>query len=292
MTTTQPIDVKFLESKLISGYSRWAQDEIEIRSQSTNIHRLSDSVFTFTEYNFLPINEQDVLDGHYTFFVNKDTFEYLIYKSSDYGSFTYVIPVGFGGFLNAENLPQVSKERVESIIAHKLLTSYFYDSNHINHEGKNLFEAVEQTEDYHYIYSKRSLIVDYRGYVWTELKPETYDNVELQALNLLCGFVPPAIPDFDKETVKSIMKGFKVDKSRKMNYGELGTVAIKYKELKIDNKDYTIFYHKKPYGNYNEYSLVEGTMDKLIKVICSDSDTLSVSKFIQIIPTVLRNMAA
>ena len=286
------VDVKFLESKLISGYSRWAGREIEYRSQSTNINRLSDSVFTFIEYNFLPICKQDILDGHYTFFVNKDTFEYLVYKSSDYGSFTYVIPVGFNGFQTAETLPQVSKEHIESIVAHKLLTSYFYDRDSQFSKGKNLFEEFENSENYDKTYSKRSLICDYRGYIWTELKPETYDNVELQALNLLCGFVPPAIPDFDKETVKSIVKGFKLDKTRKMDYGQLGTVDVKYNELKIDNKDYTVFFHKKPYGNYYDYSLLEGTMDKLVKVVCSNSDTLPVSKFIQIIPTVLRNMAA
>lgn len=286
------VNVEFLSSKLISGFNVWAKREIDIHSQCTNINRLSDSVFKFTEYNFLPICEQDVLDGHYTFFVNKDTFEYLVYKSSDYGSFTYTIPVGFDGFQTAETLPQVSKERVESIVAHKLLTSYFYDSDAKFSKGKLLFEEAETAEHYHYIYSKRSLICDYRAYIWTELKPETYDNVELQALNLLCGFVPPAIPDFDKDAIKSIVNGFKIDKTREMSYGIMGGAKVKFNEIKLNDKDYTVFYHKKPYGGYYEYSLVEGTYDKLIKVICNDSDTLPVSKFISIIPTVLRNMAA
>jgi len=287
----QTVNVEFLSSKLISGYNRWAGREIDITSQSTNIHRISDSVFRFTEYNFLPICEQDVLDGHFTFFVNKDTFEYLVYKSSDYGSLTYVIPVEFNGFYNAENLPQVSKECVESIVAHKLLTSYFYDYDAQFHKGKLLFEEAETAEHYHYIYSKRSLIVDNRGYMWTEMKPEVYDNVELQALNILCGFTPPEIPDFTKESLKSFMKGFKVDKSRKMDYGALGMTEIKFNEIKLNNKDYTVFYHKKPYGSYCAYSLVEGTYDKLIKVVTDCSDTLPVSKFVEKIPTVLRNIA-
>jgi hypothetical protein len=284
------VNVEFLSSKLICGYNRWADREIDITSQSTNIHRISDSVFRFTEYNFLPINEQDVLDGHYTFFVNKDTFEYLVYKSSDYGSLTYVIPVGFDGFQTAETLPQVSKEIVESIIAHKLLTSYFYDSDAKFSKGKLLFEEAETAEHYHYIYSHRSLICDYRAYIWTELKPQTYDNVELQALNILCGFVPPAIPDFDRETIKSIMKGFKVDKIRHMEWNGIKS-EIKYNELKINDNDYTVFFYKKPYGSYVECSLVEGSYNNLNKVVCSNSDTLPVPKFIEIIPTVLRNIA-
>jgi hypothetical protein len=284
------VNVEFLSNKLICGYNRWADREIDITSQSTNIHRLSDSVFTFTEYNYLPINEQDVLDGHFTLFVNKDTFEYLIYKSSDYGSLTYVIPVDFNGFYIAENLPEVSKERVESVIAHKLLTSYFYDYDAQFHKGKLLFEEAETAEHYHYIYSKRSLICDERGYIWSGLKPEIYSDVELQALNILCGFVPPAISDFDKDTIKSIVNSFKVDKTRHMEWNGI-KIEIKYNELKINDNDYTVFFYKKPYGSYIECSLVEGSHDNLKKVVCSNSDTLPVSKFIEIIPTVLRNMA-
>ena len=81
--TTQKVDYAFLKSKLFSGFNTWAQREIDFDAQSTNMSRLSDSVFSFIEYNYLPSCETDILDGHYTFFVNKDTFEYLVYKSSD-----------------------------------------------------------------------------------------------------------------------------------------------------------------------------------------------------------------
>ncbi|HCI58228.1 MAG TPA: hypothetical protein DFH96_05555 [Bacteroidetes bacterium] len=275
------IDVAFLSSKLKSGFNVWAQREIDHTSQSTNIHRLSDSVFTFTEYNFLPTCEQDILDGHYTFFVNKDTFEYLVYKSSDYGSLTYVIPVDFNGFLTAELLPEPSKEHVESIIAHKLLTSYFYEYEAVNQKGKNLFEEVEKTEDYHHIYSKRSLICDHRGYIWSEMKPETYSEVELQALNKLCGFIQPDIKDFDNDFVKTFVKGFKKIKDK----------DIKFNVLQVNNKDYTVFY-RHDFGTYYSYSIIEGTMDKPVRKIAEDSDgQKKISDFVKVIPTILRNIA-
>lgn len=276
--TEQKIDVAFLQSKLKSGFSVWAQREIEYKSQSTNIHRLSDSVFSFTEYNFLPTCEQDILDGHYTFFVNKDTFEYLVYKSSDYGSLTYVIPVDFNGFLTAELLPEPSKEHVESIIAHKLLTSYFYDSEHINHKGALLFPNPEDNDN---IYAHRSLICDHRGYIWSEMKPETYSEVELQALNKLCGFIQPDIKDFDNDFVKTFVKGFKKVKDK----------DIKFNVLQVNNKDYTVLY-RHDFGTYYSYSIIEGTMDKPVKKIAEDSDgQKKISDFIKVIPTILRNIA-
>lgn len=278
MNKTKQIDVAFLQSKLKSGFSVWAQREIEYKSQSTNIHRLSDSVFSFTEYNFLPSCEQDILDGHYTFFVNKDTFEYLIYKSSDYGSLAYVIPVDFNGFLTAEILPEPSKEHVESIIAHKLLTSYFYDSEHINHQGALLFPNPEDNDN---IYAHRSLICDHRGYIWSEMKPETYSEVELQALNKLCGFIQPDIKDFDNDFVKTFVKGFKKIKDK----------DIKFNVLQVNNKDYTVFY-RHDFGTYYSYSIIEGTMDKPVKKIAEDyNGQKKISDFVKIIPTILRNIA-
>jgi len=279
--TEKKINIAFLQSKLFSGFNVWAQREINIRSQSTNINRLSDSVFSFYEYNFLPTCEQDILDGHYTFFVNKDTFEYLVYKSSDYGSFTYVLPLEFDGFLTSELLPEPSKIRVESIIAHKLLTSYFYDYDSMNGKGKNLIEDAELAEDYDKTYSKRSLICDDRGYIWSDIKPETYSDVELQALNKLCGFVQPDIKEFDKEFVSSFIKGFK-------NYDK--NDGTKVNTLELNNKNYIIFY-RKGYANYNEFSLFEGTLDNPIKKISSDSDKKPIRKFIEVIPTILRNIA-
>lgn len=282
-TEQKKIDVAFLENKLVNGFSVWAKREIEIRSQHTNIHRLSDSVFAFIEYNFLPSCKQDILDGHYTFFVNKDTFEYLVYKSSDYGSFTYVIPVDFDGFLTAELLPKPSRERVESIIADKLLTSYFYDSDHINHKGALLFPNPEDNEN---IYAHRSLIVDNRGYIWTKLKPEIYSEIEVKALNKLCGFIQPDIKDFDKDFIKSFLKGFKPANEHGL---------LKYNNIELNGKQYTLFYYKE-LNDYYHYSLVESTNNvetskiMLENKICELFDNVKPSEFISIIPTILRNI--
>lgn len=289
----QIVNVAFLESKLCKGYSPWCQHEVDWNSQGTNIHRLSESVFSFEEYNYLPSCEQDILDGHFTFFVNKDTFEYLVYKSSDYGSFTYVLPVKFDGFHTDETLPAPSKAKVESIIAHKLLTSYFHDSNHVNHRGKSLVEDAHTAEDYHELYSKRSLICDNRGYIWSDIKPETYSDIELLALNKLCGFVQPDIKDFDADFVKSFTKGFKVLKTGEgTQFATKGETKYinKYNELEINGKHFIVVY-RNTHGNYKDYSLLKGTIDNIEGVVCSDSDTLPVSRFVKIIPTVLRNMA-
>ena len=72
-----PINREFLESKIIYNI----ETARPYKGGSGNINQLSDKLFSFNEYNFLP-NEDLPLDGHYTFYVNVDTFEFLIYRSS------------------------------------------------------------------------------------------------------------------------------------------------------------------------------------------------------------------
>jgi hypothetical protein len=163
----------FLETKL-SYYNHPYYGDCLHKSSSGNICRISDNVFKFTEYNFLP-GEDGQLDGHYTFYVNINTFDYLIFQSSYYGSFTYTTPPTQNGWV--KNLILREHTMVESIIAHKLLTSYFYDGDDINQEGNHLIEDSE--------FGKRCLITDYRGYVWCGLKPNDRSETDLEALSIL-----------------------------------------------------------------------------------------------------------
>lgn len=264
----------FLESKIISGYSAWAQREVEYRSQSSNISRLSNDVFSFDEYNFLPSCESDILDGHYTLYVNYKTFQYLLYKSSDYGGLTYTLPVEFKGFLSANDLPESSKQHIESIIAHKLLTAYFYDYNHINHYGANLIYSGEPYSDT--AWGKGCLISDNRGYMWCGTKVEQYSDIDLSALKILCGFEQPAIDEFSKEYIISIAKKFTNKKGIEQRV-----------EIELNGKQYIIVHLiKEVYGKNS--GLIDVSTNKLISYEILDH---KLKDFIKAIPTILKNIA-
>lgn len=165
-------------------------------TSSGNINQISDTVFTFTEYNFLPgpIGDGINFDGHYTFFVDYTNMNWLVYKSSDYGSLTWTKPVDFSDFLRKKDFSKKGVKEIEHIIAHKLISSYFYDVDHINHRGPNLIKGED---------AKCSLICDYRGDVWCDNKPEVYELEEVLALKELIGFerkYPDISIDFSKRT--------------------------------------------------------------------------------------------
>lgn len=122
------ITKEFLESKL-NG---------ENECQDGNIRRVSKEVFKFTVYNLLGGG----LTGHFTFYVNAETFQYVFYKSADYYNLISVLPVEFNGF----QIPGTEKSRVEAIIAKKLLGAYFYSGNSVNGIGRSLFSSGEWEE--------------------------------------------------------------------------------------------------------------------------------------------------
>jgi hypothetical protein len=268
----EKINTAFLRSKFFSGFNVWAQSEVTWTSQSGNIHRLSEDVFTFTHYNLLPSCEGDILDGHYTIFVNKNNFEYLLYKSSDYGSLTYVIPCEFGGaFLTEKTLPEPSKQRIESIIAHKLLSAYFYDGKHVNQQGANLFPSTTE-DDYD---RKGCLICDYRGYIWSGMKPEQYGKEQLAALKILINFEPANIPEFEPEFVKQFTSKFK----RKKGVEQLHS-------LNINGVEYTVAHM------INEiYGKQTALLDADKKMIAHEHLDGSLTKFVKQVPTILKNFA-
>jgi len=124
------VNVKFLKSIAGKCYS------------SGNINKISKDVYVFTIYNFLPGTNPHGLDGHYTFAVNITNFNYVYWKDSDYGSFTWVRDNTDKIFLPVH---ESIKEQIDGLIATKLLGAYWYYADSINHQGKNLFED----EDYY-----------------------------------------------------------------------------------------------------------------------------------------------
>lgn len=265
------IDTKFLEYKAT------------VNSSYGNIDRISDTVFKFTQFNFLPENETDILDGHFTFFVNYKTFEYLVYKSADYGGFTYTIPCEFGVFLTKDSLPEVSKNRVEATIASKLLGAYFHDGNAIHSNGKNLFsdetprEFVQKNiynEDI-YRYSdgcKISLICDYRAFKWVD-HVQVYSDIELKALKILCGYEQPNI-QFDEITIKKTANKIRCKKGQ-----------TKLININIEGKAYTIVHNNYKFGGSTLCLMIGDTL------ISHESMCKNVTKFIRLIPVMLNNYA-
>jgi len=101
-----------------------------------NLSQLSKDVFKFREYNLLPGTNPHGLDGHYVFAVNITNFNYVYWKDSDYGGLTWVRDNPNKVFIPVH---KSVKKQIESLIARRLLISYWYDGNHINHQGPHLF---------------------------------------------------------------------------------------------------------------------------------------------------------
>lgn len=263
------VDIKFLESKEFTVPNPWNRGiPYQVYASTGNIDRISDSVFKFTEYNFLPADETDILDGHYTFFVNYKTFEYLVYKSSDYGGLTYVRPVDFKGFLTAQNLPSFTKKRVEALIAAKLLGAYFSDADALWRKGRNLFsDGTPKDKDGRYTDGyKRNLICDYRGYVWTDHIQE-YSPIETKALSILCGYKKPTA---SKKLVKGLSELFEDKNEQEIHF-------------KFKNKGYIFLYKKENIFSFK--ALIEKERGALV----TDYSTKKTSDFIKNIPTMLCN---
>ncbi len=159
----------FLESKIDN--ERW-------HCQSSNITRISDNVVKFTEYNMLPDDKDGTFDGHYTFYVNIQTFDILAYQSSYYGSLTYTTPSKDKSFIKFTDF---DKRRAESLCAEKLLTSYVPDWSTGSRQDKHfLFPSWEKVEPYR----RHCLVQDYRGYPWVD-KMNLRSEKDLEALSII-----------------------------------------------------------------------------------------------------------
>ena len=134
------VDIDFLKSKLIERNQGWGAGVHLVRASSGNSHQISKNVFAFTEYNFLPVDGSE-LDGHYQFFVNYKTFDWLVRQNSYYGSLTYVTEAREKGWKEPND---IDKAIIESTIAYKLLGMYYWEYDAVNGNGPNLFSTGEK----------------------------------------------------------------------------------------------------------------------------------------------------
>ena len=180
----------FLRSKLkyriVPGYG-----ECLYRSGSGNINVVSDNVFSFLCHNLLP-GDDGQLDGHYKIYVNINTFDYLLYQDSYYGSLHYTTESKNPNWVT--DLIEREKYMIESIIADKLLGAYYYDHNAVNRNGRNLIsDGKHEPAGTNFNVPiirwldgcKISLITDYRGHIWCDLEPDERSTKDLEAIKLL-----------------------------------------------------------------------------------------------------------
>ncbi len=301
----QIVNTEFLESKFFHCLSAWGggSQKVFCSGGRGNIKRISDNVFCFIVHNLLPTShdgktyaKDDVLDGHFKFFVNYKTFEYLVCKHSDYGNLISVIPVEFKDFYTKDTLPEISRKRVESMIADKLLGAYFYNSNAVNSNGANLIDPEtpepagknfnENIVRYNGV--KSSLITNYRGYVWCNYKVETLSKAELEALKILEGWTPPVLPNFPEDTLKSLVR--KLSNKKK----DENVVSFQYAGYSLVLKRRNIFVHFIQNGKEHSFLYNQETILTTDKGIYLSSMLIkhSLTKFIRLIPTILANYAS
>jgi hypothetical protein len=247
---------------------------------SGNINRLSDTVFTFTEYNFLPGSGEGMnFDGHYTFFVDYTNMNWLIYKSSDYGGLTWTKPVEFKDFLRKKDFNKKGLKEVEHIIASKLLGAYFYDCNHIHHKGSSL---INDEESY-----KRSLICDNRGFIWVDNEPQVYKPVEVLALKELISFerkYPDIQIDFSKRT--SYVKNYTCDYGVGKNKTKLN-LSDRYNVIPITiNGISGELVHQIMFSKQTHTGLIINN-----ESYCHYTYSKGLSYYLEMLPTAIRNFA-
>lgn len=241
-------------------------------TSSGNINRLSDTVFKFTEYNFLPgpIGDGINFDGHYTFYVDYTNMNWLVYKSSDYGGLTWTRPTGFSDFLRKKDFTEKGVKEIEHILADKLRGSYFYDGDHINHRGPNLIKGED---------CKWSLICDWRGYVWVGNVPNIYSPEDTLALKELVGFerkYPDISIDFSKRI--SAIRKYEVPHDNLSN--RVNIIPITINGIKGD------LIHEIMFSKQTNTGLVING-----KSYCYDSFSNGLSYYLEMLPTAIRNFA-
>lgn len=212
---SKQVTFEFLEAKArVEIYNAWAKEFSKPRAADGNINYVTDNVLKFTQYNFLKCAKDDIFDGHYTIYINYKTFQYVVYQSSYYGSLTYTTESNDQKIYNANNLPEISKTRIEAIIAHKLLCTYISD-NDVEGGRINLIEGSRYGQ---------SLLCDYRGYVWCDFKIKQRTPMELEIL-----------AEIDTEFSLPVVKDVRVTKLGRKQSNKNGWGLECFVEVNIDN---------------------------------------------------------
>lgn len=129
---------------------------IQLGRLASNVYNLGDNIFYFNLWNLLPNDKNDILCGHYIVVVNSLNFNYFIYQDSYYGGLTYTTESKDKNIYLKNDLPLISKDKIDLYVADYLLGSYFFEEQfikkeivenkikktidvHVNYQGKNLF---------------------------------------------------------------------------------------------------------------------------------------------------------
>jgi len=208
---------EFLNSK-IQTYIHPTYGECTHRSGYGNIEKITDNVWSFEEYNFLP-GKDGQLDGHYTFYVNIQNFQYCLYSHAFYGGLCYTTNSQNENWV--ENLNEREKTKIESIIAYKLLNAAYYE------DGK-IIPLYSGTG---------SLICDYRNYIWCDLKPTEMSKHDIGAIKKL-----------DETHVFKTMKSYTLGKIEKGEGSYILPIIINF----TDETNMTIYLKRLLY-KYTKY---------------------------------------
>jgi len=84
------------------------------------------NIVSFSVYNILKGYSGD-MDGHYTFVVDIETFNYIVFKHADYGGLTWVIEIDG---IERVVVNDLNRKFIEGTIAYVLLTSMDYKIRH------------------------------------------------------------------------------------------------------------------------------------------------------------------
>ena len=178
------INLEFLKKRI--------KDKSGHKGHGGNNHLISDNIIEFLQYNFLPGTNPHGLDGHYTFYVNWKTFQYLMCKHANYGGLTWVREVEKKVFIP---IHESIKEQVESIIASKLAGAYYYISNNkvscsrgpnlIGNQKMQMMLLSGVTKHYYYEGYKGSLVCDYRDYPKEKGKLGYLSSIDKEAIKYL-----------------------------------------------------------------------------------------------------------
>lgn len=232
---------EFLNSK-IKTYIHPSYGECVYRSGYGNIEKITDNVWSFEEYNFLP-GQDGQLDGHYTFYVNIQNFQYCLYSHAFYGGLCYTTNSQNENWV--KNLNEREKNQVESIIAYKLLYAYYYEDG-------------MKTPLYG---GKVSLICDYRNYIWCGLKPTEMSKHDIEAIKTL--------------DVTHVFKTMKTCTLGKIQKGD--GVYILPIEISFTDETNTTIYIKRILNKYTKYFILsngEREISNLVSYSGKPSDIL------------------
>lgn len=87
-------------------------------------HPKIDNIFSFSVYNILTGYSGD-MDGHYTFVVDIENFNYIVFKHADYGGLTWTVAVDG---INRVIVNELNRPFIEGTLANVLLTSMTYEA--------------------------------------------------------------------------------------------------------------------------------------------------------------------